>query len=65
MTSSARGRKNDPRAIRKRGLAIWQTDYPVLTLADWAYYSEPVKKMYYKRAKAAIKAYKACLKEGL
>lgn len=54
-----------PEQLENVAFAIWQTDYPVLTLADWAYYSEPVKKMYYKRAKAAIKAYKSCLKEGL
>ena len=51
--------------IENVAFAIWKCDYPVLTLTDWAEYSEAVKKIYYKRAKAAIKAYKACLKEGL
>ena len=51
--------------IENVAFAIWKSSYPTLTFIDWAEYSEAVKKMYYKRAKAAIKAYKACLKEGL
>lgn len=46
--------------IENVAFAIWQTDYPMLKLPDWIAYSERVKRMYCKRAKAAIKAYKAC-----
>ena len=51
--------------IENVAFAIWKCDYPALSLPDWVEYSKRVKQMYYKRAKAAIKAYKACLKEGL
>lgn len=51
--------------IENVAFAIWQTDYPMLKLPDWIAYSEQVKRMYCKRAKAAIKVYKACLKEGV
>lgn len=47
--------------IENVAFAIWQTDFPFLTLPDWVTYSDNVKKFYYTRAKAAIKAYKYCL----
>lgn len=51
--------------IENVAFAIWKTDFPILELPDWVVYSDRVKKIYYARAKASIKAYKACLKEGV
>lgn len=51
--------------VESVAFAIWKTDYPLLKLPDWIVYPEWLKKLYYKQAKDAIKAYKECLKEGL
>lgn len=40
--------------------AMWKNDFPFLIDPDWAVYSGKVKRFYYTRAKAAIKAYKVC-----
>lgn len=40
--------------------AMWKNDFPFLIDLDWKVYSGKVKRIYYIRAKAAIKAYKAC-----
>lgn len=51
--------------IENVAFAIWKTDYPYDELLDWMAYSPEVKKLYYTHAKAAIKAYKACLRESV
>lgn len=46
--------------IEDVAFALWQADHPMLKLPDWMAYSGKVKRFYYTRAKAAIKAYKVC-----
>lgn len=46
--------------IKDVAYAMWKNDFPFLVDPDGKIYSGKVKRFYYTRAKAAIKAYKAC-----